>query len=113
MAKHEQFAQRLRDLRKATEMTQEQLADKGDVPVWSLRNWEGGRRMPSLGAAFALAKALGVPLERLGEVAEVWERTPPAKAKQTVRPKAASANAGGLKRQTAKPKQGEAKKTGK
>lgn len=39
------------------------------MTVTSLRNREQGHRWPDLGVAYRLAKALGVPLESLGEIA--------------------------------------------
>src|SRR5688572_15302872 len=61
----ETLGQRLARLRQARELTQEQLADKAEVPVWSLRNWETDRRRPRTDAALRLARALRVTVEEL------------------------------------------------
>lgn len=77
MVTSETLGQRLRRLRQAASLTQEELALKAKVPVWSLRNWEHDHRLPSLVAAYKLAKALGVQMEELASCA--------AESKSTVR----------------------------
>ena len=62
---NETLGQRLARLRQARGLTQEQLADKAEVPVWSLRNWEIDRRRPRADAALRLARALRVTAEEL------------------------------------------------
>lgn len=89
MAAQESLAQCIRRLREGAGLTQEALAARAGVPLWSLRNWELGRRSPGLAAAFALAHALGAPLDELGEAAWAGERTDAEKGPVTekARPK--------------------------
>lgn len=69
------FAVRLRTYRLAAKLTQEELAQRANVSGAAVRQWEAGRRGPSLEAAKQLARALGVDLGALaGEV-----DTPPRK----------------------------------
>lgn len=73
----EAFAERLRELRAAKEWTQTELAEAAEVPVTSLRNWEQGRRLPELGLAGRLARALGANLDDLALLAD--DLPPPKK----------------------------------
>jgi transcriptional regulator with XRE-family HTH domain len=52
-------------LRKPQGWTREQVAKAAGVPLGTLRDYEQGRRMPSLENAARLAVALGVPLGKL------------------------------------------------
>ncbi len=61
----ETFAARLKRLREAAGWTQDLLADRAGLSVAAVRQWEQGRREPSLGMARRLAEALGVSLDRL------------------------------------------------
>ena len=54
------FAEMLRRLRHQAGLTQEQLADKSGVPLWTLRGYEIGRREAGWRALLDLCKALGV-----------------------------------------------------
>ena len=55
----------VRDLRSAAgEMTQQELADQIGLTRQTVIAIEQGRYSPSLEAAFRIARALGVPLER-------------------------------------------------
>jgi transcriptional regulator with XRE-family HTH domain len=54
------FGGRLRELREAAELTQQELADKVGVKREAIARWEGGKREPSWGYVLALASALGV-----------------------------------------------------
>lgn len=65
MAPGETLGQRLQRLRLAAGLTQEELASKAGVPVWSLRNWEHNHRLPGLVPTYRLARALAVPMEEL------------------------------------------------
>src|SRR5690349_6002477 len=61
----ETLGQKLQRLREAQELTQEALAERAQVPVSSLRNWEYGHRQARSTAVLRLAKALGVDVEEL------------------------------------------------
>lgn len=54
------FAEMLRTLRTKAGWTQEELADKSGVPLWTLRSYEIGRREPSWRGFLDLCKGLGV-----------------------------------------------------
>jgi transcriptional regulator with XRE-family HTH domain len=55
----------LKEAREKAGLTQEQLAEKTGLPVGSIRNWEQGHRTPRIGVVPALARAVGLPVERL------------------------------------------------
>jgi transcriptional regulator with XRE-family HTH domain len=59
------MGERLQELRQAAGMSQTELADATGIPVGSLRNWERGRRKPTLDAAAKLATAIGCTLGQL------------------------------------------------
>ena len=60
------FGPHLRKLREAAGKTPEQLADAADVHPMTVRKWEAGQRLwPTLDVAARLAKALGIPLQKL------------------------------------------------
>jgi transcriptional regulator with XRE-family HTH domain len=80
------FAERLRALRLAKGMTQEQLAAKSGQGLSTIRNYEQGWREPLLSTAFKLADALGVSVEELkngndGPARPQPRGRPPKKAK--------------------------------
>lgn len=54
------FAEKLQDLREKAGLSQSQLAKESDIPVWTLRGYEQGRRQPLWDVIFKLADALGV-----------------------------------------------------
>jgi transcriptional regulator with XRE-family HTH domain len=56
----EWFAGRLRELREASGMTREQLAQVAGMKLGGIRDLEQGRRMPSWESVIALCKALKV-----------------------------------------------------
>ena len=59
------MAQRIRQLRKAAGLTQEQLARAVDVVVKAVYMWEHGTRTPHLETACRLADVLGCTLDEL------------------------------------------------
>lgn len=54
------FADKLKELRRNAGLTQDQLAERAGMPVWTLRNLEQGRRFPSWGNVVKVARAFGV-----------------------------------------------------
>ena len=56
---------RVRVLRAASEMTQQQLADKIDLTRQTVIAIEGDKYSPSLETAFRIANVFGVPLEQV------------------------------------------------
>src|SRR5437016_12504904 len=64
------FCERLQQLREKASLTQEQLAERSGVNLWTLRGYEQGRREPSWKAALSLAAALGVAAEAFADCEE-------------------------------------------
>jgi transcriptional regulator with XRE-family HTH domain len=60
MSHNDHFAARLRELRTAAELTQQELADRAGMHRQSLTKLERAEREPSWGTVQALARALGV-----------------------------------------------------
>lgn len=54
-------ATRMKELRTRAGLSQAALAKKSGLSLGSLRNWEQGRRAPSVAAVIVLAQAFGVP----------------------------------------------------
>jgi transcriptional regulator with XRE-family HTH domain len=54
------FAERLHQLRDAKSLSREQLAEASGLSRGVIRDYEQGKRKPTLESAFKLAKALGV-----------------------------------------------------
>lgn len=65
------FGSRLRELRRASGLTQEQLAERLDVSNRSVSRWETGANLPDLDTLIALADMFSVELGELlgGEIA--------------------------------------------
>jgi transcriptional regulator with XRE-family HTH domain len=57
------FGERLRQLRERAGLTQERLAERSAINLWTIRGYEQGRREPSWKGAISLAAALGVGVE--------------------------------------------------
>jgi DNA-binding XRE family transcriptional regulator len=83
------FAEKLQELRIKAGMTQAALAEVSGLPIWTIRNYEQGRREPNWKAALALAKAVGVAVEAFSDCISVASEgeTP---AKQSGRPSKAT-----------------------
>jgi DNA-binding transcriptional regulator YiaG len=64
------FGGHMRALREEAGLSRPELARRANVPVSTLRNWEGDRGFPNMPALLRLAKALGVRVERLAEGVE-------------------------------------------
>lgn len=54
------FGERLRELRLAAELTQDQLAERTGISVWTLRGYEQGHREPTWRPFLLLCRALEV-----------------------------------------------------
>lgn len=59
------FAERLRKIRCAAGLTQQDLADEINVHKDSICHWESGRRIPSFDTISKIANALGVSVSQL------------------------------------------------
>lgn len=64
------FGAKLRQLREAAGLSQKALAEKAGLSQKAISHWEVGQREPGMAGALALAKALGVSVEVLGEGTE-------------------------------------------
>jgi transcriptional regulator with XRE-family HTH domain len=104
------FAERLRQLREQGGMTQEQLADRSEINLWTIRGYEQGRREPNWKGAIALAAALGVAVEAFADCVESTPTNRPASA--LGRPRKASLNAEATETSTASPRERKAPKRG-
>lgn len=58
-----EFKDRLKQLRSDANLTQEQLAERSGVSIWTLRGYEQGNRQPKWQILALLAKGLGVPMD--------------------------------------------------
>lgn len=58
------FGIKLREIRKKKRLTRGQLEERAGLGRFAIRDYEQGRREPSLDAAFRIAEALGVRVER-------------------------------------------------
>jgi transcriptional regulator with XRE-family HTH domain len=63
--KGETMGERIRRLRDAAKMTQEELSQRGGIPLGSLQKWEQDKRLPRIDHAVQLARALGVTMDEL------------------------------------------------
>jgi transcriptional regulator with XRE-family HTH domain len=73
----EHMGVRLRRFRKRADMSQAKLAAAAGVPLGTFRNWESGRRKPSLDNVIRLAETLGISLDEL-----VGYEPPPSKRRR-------------------------------
>lgn len=64
------FAEKLRLLRDAVGLTQEQMAERSGINLWTIRGYEQGRREPNWKGVLTLAKALEVAAEVFAECEE-------------------------------------------
>jgi transcriptional regulator with XRE-family HTH domain len=64
------FAEKLRQLRDVAGLTQEQLAERSGINLWTIRGYEQGRREPNWKGVLCLAKALAVAAEVFAECEE-------------------------------------------
>jgi transcriptional regulator with XRE-family HTH domain len=64
------FAEKLRQLRDAAGLTQEQMAKRSGINLWTIRGYEQGRREPNWKGVLSLAKALNVAAEVFSECDE-------------------------------------------
>jgi transcriptional regulator with XRE-family HTH domain len=72
-----EMAARVADLREGAGLTQQELAERAGVSVWTLRRWEQKGNTPLVRVLVRVAKALGVSLDVLAGLAE-----PPAAKKK-------------------------------
>jgi transcriptional regulator with XRE-family HTH domain len=75
----EWFAGRLRELREAAGLTQQQLADKAGMKLGGIRDLEQGRRSPTWETVLAIAAGLGVGCEAF--TVPPADRAPPGRGR--------------------------------
>lgn len=63
--KYAKLGQRIKQLRKHSKLTQEQLAEKAQMDPKSIIEIEGGKRNPTLKTITNIAKSLNVPASEL------------------------------------------------
>jgi transcriptional regulator with XRE-family HTH domain len=73
------YGDRLKQIRTDQNMTQAALATAANVGLQTLKDYEGGRRVPSLDAAQRLARGLGVPCTTFDGVTFDYAERKPAK----------------------------------
>lgn len=59
------LGERLAELRKLNDDTQQTLADKLGISVWSIRSWEQGKSYPFCNVLFAICKLYGTSADYL------------------------------------------------
>src|SRR5689334_11558288 len=83
------FGDMLKTMREKAGLSQSQLAERSGLSLRSIQNWEQGHRVPRAQMLLALARGVGVPVEKLlteiggGAPAE----SPPAPPKKRRKPK--------------------------
>jgi transcriptional regulator with XRE-family HTH domain len=78
------FGEKLRQLRDGAGLTQEELARRAAIGVGAIRDYEQGRKGPSVASLFKLAGALGVSCEEFKDcidAGQAAEAPPPKKRK--------------------------------
>src|SRR5262245_46370541 len=71
------FADRLKQLREAAGLSRQELSDLCGLGRGTVRDYEQGRREPSLAAAFKMADALGASVEEFRDQEEPRRPPPP------------------------------------
>jgi transcriptional regulator with XRE-family HTH domain len=64
------FGKTLQALREEAGITQSELAQRADVSIDSLRNWEQDRALPKIDVVTRMARAMGFSLDRLAYTKE-------------------------------------------
>ena len=76
MLASEAFGKKLRELRIAQGLTQQQLAEQVYVSRYTVSNWEGGKRLPDVSTISRLARCLKVEDRVLYESMREQENAP-------------------------------------
>jgi transcriptional regulator with XRE-family HTH domain len=98
--KADHFAGKLKELREAAGLSQQQLADKAGISLGAVRHFEQGLRGPAWKNVLALAAALGVSCEDFTALPAATDKAPRG------RPKKDPAPAAKPKRPRGRPKKG-------
>src|SRR4051794_35417525 len=70
------LAEKLRQLREGAGLTQEKLAERSGINLWTIRGYEQGRREPNWKGIICLASGLGVAVETFADCEEASEQAP-------------------------------------
>jgi transcriptional regulator with XRE-family HTH domain len=65
------FADKLRELRQARDLSEAKLAEASGLPFATVHNYGLGRRRPSFAAVVKMARALGVTCEAFSECEDI------------------------------------------
>ncbi len=76
------FAEKLKSLRDAAGLTQQELADRAELSQQAVAAWESGTREPGLSALGKLCDALGVPCTAFVPVTKDTEQPKPRRRKK-------------------------------
>lgn len=98
------FAEKLRKLRADAGLTQEALAEASGIPIWTVRNYEQGRREPNWKAAIQLARGLGVAVEMFAACESREEEKPVKKPGGRRRQELATSQGEGVESAPKKPR---------
>jgi transcriptional regulator with XRE-family HTH domain len=75
------FAEKLRELRTAKEMSRKELAKASGLGNGTVRDYEQGKRKPSFESAVRLATALGLTCEAFADSLDAKSKPAPKKRK--------------------------------
>lgn len=89
------FAENLSVMRKRAGLTQEELADKVNVSVDTIRRWKGDKQEPRLSELKLIAKVLGIKINQLAGNDET-ENTPNIMQEKIIRPKQSKSSKKGI-----------------
>jgi transcriptional regulator with XRE-family HTH domain len=78
------FGEKMKQLRTEAGLTQEALAQRAGLGIGAVRDYEQGRKGPSVPSLFKLAKALGVSCEAFADCIDV-DQHEAAETKKTTR----------------------------
>lgn len=76
------FSEKLRQLREAADLGREDLATRSGLSRGVIRDYEQGKRKPTLESAVKLARALGTTCQVFAECEDIAEESPKKPAKK-------------------------------
>ncbi|HEY7310012.1 MAG TPA: helix-turn-helix transcriptional regulator [Gemmataceae bacterium] len=94
------FGDKLKELRTAAKLTQAGLASASGIPIGTIRDYEQGKRDPSLSTAQKLAHALGYRLDVFDDVSPGVRGKVPSASNQAADSKVKPAKASASRKRT-------------
>jgi transcriptional regulator with XRE-family HTH domain len=76
------FGEKLKELRNGTDMSQPAFAERVELTVGAVRDYEQGRRLPSWPVLVRIARVLGVTVDTFSDCDEVAVKPPKGKGKK-------------------------------